>query len=268
MSELPDISELRQLIVSAAKSVNLEEFCQHQSQAKPDGSIVTALDHRMQELIASELNNLWPQFSFLGEEMDHADQLDIINNPGNGFWALDPLDGSSNFAMGFPFYGVSLALIVKGKPKIAVVYDPVRNECFSAVAGRGAFLGDKSLKTPTCDFALNECIANVDYKRLVSDLADRLVRSPPYRSQRNLGACVLEWCWLASGRVQLYIHGGQRLWDFAAGSLILEEAGGKFTSLSGNELDYQKLTKRSVIAASNSKLYELWFDWIKENSHQ
>jgi fructose-1,6-bisphosphatase/inositol monophosphatase family enzyme len=115
------------------------------------------------------------------------------------------------------------------------------------------------------DFALRDCVANVDYKRLVSGLADRLVRYPPYRSQRNLGSCVLEWCWLAAGRLQLYLHGGQRMWDYAAGSLILREAGGKFTTVAGNPLDCRKFTKRSVIAATSPELHALWLAWIREN---
>jgi len=113
---------------------------------------------------------------------------------------------------------------------------------------------------------LTNCIANVDYKRLVGELAARLARSPPYRSQRNLGASVLEWCWLAAGRFQLYLHGGQKLWDFSAGYLILLESGGAATSLSGQSLDCSKLRKRSVVAAVNADLLALWVDWINANS--
>ena len=156
-------------------------------------------------------------------------------------------------------------LYIDSQPILGIVFDPVRNECFSAEKGRGASLNGVVLNCPdTHD--LSDCVANVDYKRLVGDLAAQLVRCPPYRSQRNLGSSVLEWCWLAAGRIQLYLHGGQKLWDFAAGYLILLEAGGSATSLSGQPLDCGKLRKRSVVAAVNNPLLNRWCEWIKDNS--
>jgi len=268
MSGLPDLSALRQIVVDAAERAGLSDFGLRQAKAKVDGSIVTDLDHEMQRLISTELKSAWPEFSFMGEEMDHGEQAQIVvEGQKSGFWALDPLDGTTNFAMGFPFYGVSLALVVGGEPKLGVVYDPVRRECFSASAGEGAYLDGALLKTPQTTLALRECVANVDYKRLVSGLADALVRYPPYRSQRNLGSSVLEWCWVAAGRMQLYLHGGQRMWDYAAGSLILKEAGGVFTTIPGNVLDCRKFTKRSAIAAITPELHQLWISWVRENEN-
>lgn len=265
MSGLPELAALRQIVIEAANKAGLSEICLHPAESKADGSIVTALDHEMQALISAQLEARWPQYLFMGEEMDHGEQARIVDGEQRGFWTLDPLDGTTNFAMGFPFYGVSLALVIDGEPHLGVVFDPVRGECFSASAGGGAYLGDEPLRTPSVDFALRDCVANVDYKRLVSGLADRLVRYPPYRSQRNLGSCVLEWCWLAAGRLQLYLHGGQRMWDYAAGSLILREAGGEFTTVAGNPLDCRKFTKRSVVAATSPALHALWLAWIREN---
>jgi myo-inositol-1(or 4)-monophosphatase len=201
----------------------------------------------------------------MGEEMEHARQASIVKNGQARFWTLDPLDGTTNFAMGFPFYGVSLALVTDGEVELGVVYDPVRDECFHAVSGGGAFLNGQLLQTVTTGIELDACVANVDLKRLVGQLAERLVRYPPYRSQRNLGACVLEWCWMAAGRIQLYLHGGQQMWDYAAGSLILQEAGGVFSTVKGLPLDCQLFTKRSVVAAINQDLYQQWFHWISEN---
>jgi len=268
MSGLPELSALCQIIVDAAEQTGLSNFGLRHAEAKADGSIVTDLDHEMQRIISTQLKSRWPEFSFMGEEMDHGEQAQIVTDgQETGFWALDPLDGTTNFAMGFPFYGVSLALVVKGEPKLGVVYDPVRRECFSASAGEGAYLGGTPLKTPQSPLALRECVANIDYKRLVSGLADALVRYPPYRSQRNLGSSVLEWCWVAAGRVQLYLHGGQRMWDYAAGSLILREAGGVFSTIPGNVLDCRKFTKRSAIAAITPELHRLWIRWIRENEN-
>ncbi len=231
-----------------------------------DGSLVTGVDQGIQRYLMQELNTRWPQFGFIGEEMPHDDQVRVCEHSKRGFWVLDPLDGTTNFASGFLFFGISLALVIEEHPVLAIIYDPVRDECFTAQKGRGAFINGKPLVCPDTG-VLSDCIANIDYKRLVGDLSSQLVRCPPYRSQRNLGSSVLEWCWLAAGRIQLYLHGGQKLWDFAAGSLILHEAGGVATSLSGQPLDCSKLRKRSVVAAVNTGLLDQWVDWIDSNSY-
>ena len=188
-------------------------------------------------------------------EMEHSDQVSICRSSAQGYWVVDPLDGTTNFSSGFLCFGISVALVITGKSRLAVVYDPVHKECFSAEAGGGAYLNERRM---ICNQTqrLAECIANVDYKRLVGELAVRLVHSPPYRSQRNLGSSVLEWCWLAAGRIQLYLHGGQKLWDFAAGYLILREAGGAATSLSGKPLDLRQPEETICGCRSESRLIE------------
>ncbi len=264
---LPDLFELSALVQKTTRE-------EHADAAPPggighttkqDGSWVTDIDRRTQNRLLDQLRQRWPQYGFIGEEMTHADQVAVCDRSHAGYWVLDPLDGTTNFTAGFLFYGVSLALVVDGNPRLGVVFDPVRGECFAAQQGRGAYLNRQPLARPP-PRNLADCIAIIDSKRLVGDLAERLVRSPPYRSQRNLGASVLEWCWLAAGRAQLYLHGGQKLWDFAAGSLILSEAGGAALSLSGKPLDCAKLRKRSVVAAANPDLLALWNDWINTNS--
>ena len=148
MSGLPELSALRQILTDASEKVGLSSFGLRETKAKVDGSVVTELDHEMQRLISTELKTCWPEFSFMGEEMDHDEQARIVlEGQDQGFWALDPLDGTTNFAMGFPFYGVSLALVKNGEPTLGVVYDPVRRECFSASAGGGAYLDGVPLKT-------------------------------------------------------------------------------------------------------------------------
>ena len=244
-SSLPDIDAVKTVIVDAAREVGLGKVLVRDSSTKDDGSMVTETDRRMQEQLFAALRSRWPQFAVMGEEMEYRSQSEVVTADGQGFWTLDPLDGC-----------------------LGVVYDPIRNELFSAIANGGAFLNERPLHTPDTGLMLRQCIANVDYKRLVAHLAERLVRYPPYRSQRNLGSSVLEWCWLAAGRVQLYLHGGQRMWDYAAGSLILREAGGVFTTLEGLPFDCRKITKRSVVAAVNSELHHAWLQWSWQNDER
>lgn len=262
---LPELDQLCSIVVDIARQEGLERLQRHLRDYKADGSVVTDTDTRLQARILGELKERWPAFGALGEEMELVEQTQVVASSRTGFWVLDPLDGTTNFTAGFPFFGISLALIENGEPQLAVVYDPVRDECFSAGKGGGAWLNGNRLQASD-ETELKGCIANIDYKRLIADLAERLVSSPPYRSQRNLGACVLEWCWLAAGRMQLYLHGGQRLWDYAAGYLILEEAGGKAWTLDGKPLSCDKLSKRSVVAAANPQLFDLWFEWIRRNT--
>ena len=266
--QLPEVEAVRAIVLAAARDAGLNQFRLRDRSVKEDGTVVTQTDHRVQAFIARELQANWPQFTFMGEEMEHRQQARIVGGDGACFWALDPLDGTTNFSMSLPFYGVSLGLVIDGTVQLGVVYDPVRDELFSAASGQGAFLNGEKLTTPDTDIPIRRCIANVDYKRLVSQLAERLVRYPPFGAQRNLGSCVLEWCWLAAGRIQLYLHGGQRMWDYAAGSLILAEAGGAFTTIRGLPLDCRTFTKRSVVAAINAELQQQWLTWIWENDER
>ncbi|MCK5923303.1 MAG: inositol monophosphatase family protein, partial [Methylococcales bacterium] len=238
---------------------------------KADGSFVTEIDQKLQTEIALALKAQWPQVRLLGEEMTREQQNALLEPSINGsssdeplqqqIWVLDPLDGTTNFSTGLPLFGVSLALVVDGQSQLAVVYDPTRKESFTAQRGKGAHLNGQALQSSSID-NLADCVANVDYKRLTHELAQQLVSCPPYRSQRNLGTCVLEWCWLAADRLQLYLHGGQQLWDHAAGHLILEEAGGMARSLQGAKMNARSLCKQSTVAAASPHLFELWQDWI------
>jgi myo-inositol-1(or 4)-monophosphatase len=254
----PDVTELAERVVRATTQELLPRFADSQRYHKADGSIVTAADIAIQRRLEVDLAAHWPQYGFLGEEMDQQAQRDTLLDSGRGFWCLDPLDGTSNFAAGIPFFSVSLALLVRGEPVLGVVCDPARGEQFTARAGAGAWLNGAPLRTLDAGLPLRGCIAVVDFKRLGGPLATRLVSAPPYASQRNFGSCALEWCWLAASRFHLYLHGGQKLWDHAAGSLILREAGGFAATLEGTALSSRSLRPQSVLAALDEPTFHAW----------
>jgi 3'(2'), 5'-bisphosphate nucleotidase/myo-inositol-1(or 4)-monophosphatase len=106
----------------------------------------------------------------------------------------------------------------------------------------------------------------VDFKRVSHHLADELAVRPPYYSQRNFGSSALEWCFVAAGRLDVYIHGGQMLWDYAAGRLILQEAGGECAALDGGDLMAGPAVKRGVIAAASPGLFQQWRTWVSSHS--
>ena len=263
---LPPLGILREIVRTAAREELLPRFSDVQRHIKLDGSVVTEIDHAMQRRLQSELARHWPQYAFLGEEMSAQEHEQITQAKAGGMWCLDPLDGTSNYVAGIPYFSVSLALLVDGRTQIGLVYDPVRDECFSANRGHGAWLNESALTAHGyIPETLKRCIGVVDFKRLESALAAELGAHPPYGSQRNFGSSALDWCWLADGRFHLYLHGGQKLWDYAAGSLILAEAGGRAETLDGEEVLALGLAPRSVIAALDSGLFTAWKRWITEN---
>jgi len=230
---------------------------------KTDGSIVTETDEKAQQFIEQELRKLHPKTGFLGEEMSTDEQLSALHE-GNAFWCVDPLDGTGNFTTPLPLFAVSIALIEQGKPILACIYDPVRNEMFSAYSGSNILLNGKVLQHTNTQKILKESVGFVDFKRLQPKLASRLASEKLYRSQRNLGSCALEWAWLAAGRGQFIIHGGEKLWDYAAGLLLAEESGCVVTDFSGQHPFAQSQLSSSIVATSNQALSEQWLNITKD----
>ena len=234
---------------------------------KDDGSWVTDADLAMQRQLQAELAARWPTIALLGEEMreDHQHELLRVETAapdGAGLWVLDPLDGTSNFAAGLPAFGPSLAWLQGGRVRAGWVYDVMRGELFSAVEGGGAWLGDTPLQVPARSRALRQALACVDFKRLDAALAARLATRPPYASQRAIGSVALEWCWVAAGRFDIYLHGAQGLWDYAAGLLILHEAGGRSRTLDGDAVFVHELQRRSALCAGDPALLDAWAAWL------
>ena len=168
------------------------------------------------------------------------------NEHSDGLWIVDPIDGTNNFVNGLPHFAVSVALVKNGHAELGVIYNPVSGECFYAERGKGAFLNGTPLPLRSGNKKLNESIAGVEIKYLRSGkLASRMNTLAPFGTIRSMGSSTLDWCYLASGRYDIYIHGGQKLWDYAAGALIFEEAGGCLTTLEGDDF----LERRTCIQA-------------------
>jgi len=257
-----DLETLISCMVTAAREELVPRFTHVAHSHKADGSVITEADLAMQSRLGLELAQRWPQYRLLGEEMSAAEQQELMSRPGVGLWCLDPLDGTSNFAAGLPFFSVSLSLIVDGRVVLGVVYDPMRDECFSATRGGGAWLNGARLGERRPEPPLAKGIAIVDFKRLPSALAQRLAGEAPYSSQRSLGSVALDWCWIAAGRAHVYLHGKQLLWDYGAGQLILDEAGGHSVTLDGDPLHTVSLRPRSAVAALNVELFREWTAWL------
>lgn len=264
---LPDLEKLKQLVKVAAKEELLKDFGHSEYEYKEDGSVVTPADLAMQNRLERELKQHWPMYEVLGEEMTEDEQLAVINNTMNkeieGYWCIDPLDGTSNYAANLPFFAVSIALIIENQQQLGLIYDPVRDEMFTAIKGKGAYLNDELIHhTQLKQMENKPVIAEIDLKRLPEKLAIKLVTESIFASQRNIGSSAIDWCWMAAGRFDIYLHGGQKLWDYAAGSLIFREAGGHSISLDNEAVFRGQLEVRSVLASHDKNLFDYWYQWI------
>lgn len=249
---------------STAQAEIMPRFLQVTFERKCDGSLCTAADIAAQ----ASLQNILPQIipcPVLGEEMSAEEQKSLWANGQSGLWVVDPIDGTTNFAHGIPHFAISVAYFREGRPLLGVVYNPASAEVFHAVRGKGAYLNGQRLPLTRQITQLRDAVAGVDVKHMGGKLPARLSSVMPYNSQRTFGASTLDWCYLAAGRLDIYVHGGQKLWDYAAGCLILSEAGGKLASLLYEDFWHDDPWDRSVIAARDAELFSAWCAWVRAN---
>ena len=260
---------LAQTLAVKADEILLSRFLHIKSERKADGSMVTEADYAMQKEVAEYLKIHYPQIDFIGEEMSEAEQLARLNHGKSPLWILDPLDGTGNFANGIPIFSVSLALINQGQIKAGLVYDPIRQELFYALRDQGAYLNDQRLdlsQNEVCQqkVELEKTTAIIDFKRLRKPLKLKIMDKMPFASQRSYGSVAIDWAWLAAGRGHTYLHGRQKIWDYAAGWLILKEAGGYSANLKGEPVPNFNQLHQSAVAAVNATLFEKWQTWIQK----
>ncbi len=259
-------SAMMKAVIAAVKLVAAEEIMPRYMKValhhKDDGSLCTDADVAAQEALTRKLQSIL-NVPVIGEEMTEQEQVARWAEGAQGVWCIDPIDGTSNFVRGLPYFAVSVALIREGRSTLGVVYDPVAKEAFAAETGRGAFLNGSKLVGHNAAKDLASALANVDMKRLDAKLSRQLAVNPPYSSQRNFGASTLDWCYTAAGRYDLYLHGGQKMWDYAAGSLVLQEAGGSACTLEHDDFNQSDIWNRSVIASLDPALFEQWKTWLR-----
>ena len=264
-TDIGELDQLAALLREVAHDEIVVRSRRARATAKADGSLVTETDLAVQRRIKQALALRHPDIPLLGEEMDRDEQQRLVGDGAGVFWCLDPLDGTSNYACGYPGFAISLALLRDGHAELAAILDPVRDECFTAARGRGAWLNDSPIAPYAPGAELRDCLAVVDFKRLPPQRIPALFAEGSFRSQRNLGSVALDWCWIAAGRFQLYLHGGQKLWDYAAGRLIADEAGvssALFAPDGDVPLGGIGLDKRVALAAAHPVLFEKWLAFV------
>ncbi|MDO4696462.1 MAG: inositol monophosphatase family protein [Neisseria sp.] len=258
--------KLQHLVREIAAEEVMPRFLAAEACTKADGTTLSEADLAAQAAFARRLPELI-DCPMLGEEMSEAEQRDLWLHNHQGLWVVDPIDGTTNFVNGFPHFAVSVAYVREGRSELAVIFNPVNGECFYAERGGGAFLNGRRLPLVLRDKRLSRAMAAVEIKYLRSGkLSSRINTLSPVSSIRSLGSSTLDWCYLSAGRIDVYLHGGQKLWDYAAGALIFQEAGGLLDTLEGDDFwSGEHVFTRSVIAALHPDLFAAWVKWIREN---
>ena len=232
---------------------------------KHDGSIVTEADRMVEAALTEALPRIF-DCPVLGEEMAEGAQKEIWRE-ADWCWCVDPLDGTANFASGKRYFGMSVALMHRRRSVFGVVLDPNSGEVFHALQHDGAFLDGKRLKLLPAKHLHDAHIEVGRFKRL-GRLGITLLAHKPFRKVTMSGASVLQWSHMACGRVDAFLHAGEQPWDYAAGALILEEAGGRIASLQHDDYwreDYPNEWSKSVIAARHPALFDEWKRWVRNH---
>jgi fructose-1,6-bisphosphatase/inositol monophosphatase family enzyme len=258
----PALDRVLQLLGEVAEAEVMPRFLRVRSRLKDDGTLFTEADLAAQHALAEALPAIIAA-PIVGEEMPPAEQRAAWEAGSEGLWTVDPIDGTTNFINGLPFFALSVAYREQGRTRLAATYNPITRELFHARDGGGAWLNDARLPLREPAEALSRAVANIDYKRIPRALADRLALKPPFYSVRNFGSSTLEWAYLAAGRLDIYLHGGQMPWDYAAGELLLAEAGGQAGTLADDDFAAAKPWQRPVLAASSPALYRDWSGWLR-----
>jgi myo-inositol-1(or 4)-monophosphatase len=204
---------------------------------KQPRDFVTEIDQQAEREIIKIIHKAHPTHGILSEECGEI--------PGDDFtWIIDPLDGTRNFIHGFPQFSVSIAVSYKGKIEHGVIYDPVRQELFTATRGRGAQLNERRIRVSK-RATLEECLLGTGFPYRQSDAhiqayTDSLHAILPICGDvRRAGSAALDLAYVAAGRLDGFWEMGLKIWDFAAATLMIKEAGGLVSDFSGSE-DYLK----------------------------
>ncbi len=220
---------------------------------KQTNDFVTEVDHAAEEAIIDTLLTAYPDHAVLAEESGHRPGKDsgAAMHEAENVWVIDPLDGTTNFIHGFPQYAVSIALMQRGVVTQAVVYDPNRDELFTASKGRGAYLNDRRIRVSRRTKVEESLIGTGFPYRQLDQLDDYLelfkLVTQKSAAVRRPGAAALDLAYVACGRYDAFFEFGLAPWDVAAGSLLISEAGGLVGNFAG-DADY--LFSEQVLAGA------------------
>lgn len=238
------IEKVKDIVRRASRLMVTEGFVVNSKAGFTD--IVTSSDLAVQHYLVEELSALLPGCGFFCEEEGLRD------HDKEQVWIIDPIDGTANYSRGIDHCCISVALAINGEVQLGVVYSPMRDECYHAVKSKGAFCNGIPIRCSGRSFEESVlcsalCLYRKEHAKICSDvIMDTYMQC---NDVRRFGAAAIEICFLACGRCELYFEMRLMPWDFAAGMLILREAGGVISGLDGGTPD---LGKAGIVVAANS----------------
>jgi myo-inositol-1(or 4)-monophosphatase len=246
-----DFLEFTETIARQAGAILLEGYGNvRHVQHKGTIDLVTEFDKRSEELILSAIQREFPGHAILAEESGRNKMISEYE------WVIDPLDGTTNFANGIPIFSVTISLFRNNFPIVGVTYDPLRNEMFSAESGCGATLNNRAIHVSSRSNLADAVISTGFPYDLRTNLRNNLDEFVQFqlrtRAVRHLASAALDCAWTAMGRLDGYWEFGVQPWDIGAGILIVQEAGGRVTSVHGDEY----LASNDSVLVSNGLLHE------------
>lgn len=222
---------------------------------KGDIDLVTEADLASEKLIIERIKSYHPRHAILAEESGATEGIDVVPGRSDWKWIIDPLDGTTNYAHGYPCFCVSIALEREGSIEIGVVYDPMRDEMFAAERRQGATLNERPIRVSQVN-DLNSAMLCTGFPYNVRERPNFTGHFASFimeaQAVRRDGSASLDLAYLACGRFDGFWEEGLKAWDIAAGVLLVEEAGGRISDFTGAPLDLYK--PRTL--ASNGLVHE------------
>jgi myo-inositol-1(or 4)-monophosphatase len=252
--------------VTRAGEVQLSRFGTNMRVDKKGAiDLVTEIDLEIEREFRAMIARRFPDHVVLGEEFGSSGAGDAT---ARFCWVFDPVDGTTNYAHGLPIFCSSLALEIDGEIMVAAIYDPTRRELFTAERGYGAWLNGAPLRVSTADELIDSLLVTGfhygiqrDPEELVSLFREFITKS---RAVRRLGSAALDLCYVAAGRFDGYWESKIQPWDVAAGGLIVEEAGGRVTTIAGEPFR----SRAGSVLASNGRIHDWMLKVIAEFSER
>jgi myo-inositol-1(or 4)-monophosphatase len=219
--------------------------------------LVTEVDVAVERMFRAMIAERFPDHQILAEELGGA-----ASAPAGPCWVFDPIDGTTNFAHGLPIFCSSLALEIDGVAEVAAVYDPTRQELFTAERGRGAFLNGAPIHVSSAQRLVDAMLVTgfpYDVHSRVDEIVGLFARFVgQVRAVRRLGSAAIDLCYVASGRLDGFWESDLKPWDIAGGALIVTEAGGRITGMTGGGFT----SRGGSVLATNGHLHDAMLDVI------
>jgi myo-inositol-1(or 4)-monophosphatase len=248
---LSDLLQFTEAIARQAGALLKEGYGNvHRIQHKGAIDLVTEFDKRSEDVILSAIQRDFPDHAILAEESGRNQTVSEYQ------WVIDPLDGTTNFANGIPIFSVTISLFRNNSPILGITYDPLRDEMFSAELGRGATLNNQPIHVSAKSNLEHAVISTGFPYDLRTNPRNNLAQFVQFqlrtRAVRHLASAALDCAWTAMGRLDGYWEFGVQPWDIGAGILIVQEAGGRVTSVHGDAY----LASNDSVLVSNGLLHE------------